>query len=238
DGKDLLAMVVQLGGSDSLCDIGPYAWGDGVVDVEDLKVLAEYIGKEVVDGTLIAHWKLDETGGMTAEDSAGDSDGTVMGGASWRPDGGKVGGALELDGVDDFVLAALPTGLGDGPFSILAWVKGGAADEVLLSGGTADWLYTNPADGSLMTALSSIAGNGVPLFSDVVITDAQWHRIGLVWDGVDRILLVDEQEVARDEQAELAIPNASLMIGVGATAGRFYSGQIDDLRIYRRAVKP
>jgi len=64
------------------------------------------------------------------------------------------------------------------------------------------------------------------------------HRIGLVWDDVDRILLVDEQEVARDEQAELAISDAGLIIGVGATPGRFFSGLIDDLRIYRRAVKP
>ena len=89
-----------------------------------------------------------------------------------------------------------------------------------------------------MTALSSIAGNGVPLFSDVTITDGRWHRIGLVWDGTSRILLVDEQEVARDEQAELAIPDAGLIIGAGAAANRFFSGQIDDLRIYRRAVKP
>ncbi|MBN2129794.1 MAG: hypothetical protein JW741_09870 [Sedimentisphaerales bacterium] len=49
------------------------------------------------------------------------------------------------------------------------------------------------------------------------------HRIGMVSDDVGRILLVDEQEVARDEQAELAIPDAGL---------------IDDLRIYGRPVKP
>jgi len=89
-----------------------------------------------------------------------------------------------------------------------------------------------------MTALSSIAGNGVPLFSDVVITDGRWHRIGLVWDGTSRILLVDEQEVARDEQADLAVPNAPLIIGAGAAPNRFFSGQIDDIRIYGRAVKP
>ena len=27
----------------SLCDIGPMPWGDGVVDVEDLKVLSEHL---------------------------------------------------------------------------------------------------------------------------------------------------------------------------------------------------
>jgi hypothetical protein len=240
DGKDLLIMIMEFGGTDAVCDIGPFAWGDGVVDFEDFKVLAKYIDPEVTvtDPTLIAHWPLDETDGMTACDMAGENDATVIGGAVWQPEGGKIGGALAFDGVDDFVVAESPVGLGDGPFSILAWVKGGAADEVIVSSGVVDWLYTNPADGSLMTALGSVAGNGQPLFSNVVITDGLWHRIGLVWDGVDRILLVDEQEVARDEQGELANPNAGLIIGAGATPNRFFSGLIDEVRIYNRAVKP
>jgi len=238
DGKELVVMIVEFGGTDALCDIGPYAWGDGVVDFEDLKVLAEYIGKEVEDPTLIAHWPLDEAEGMTACDMAGEDEATVLGNAVWQPEGGKIGGALAFDGVDDFVLAHCPAGLGDGPFSVCAWVKGGAADEVILASGTTNWLYTNPADGSLMTALGSVAGNGQPLFSDVVITDGRWHRIGLVWDGSDRILYVDGRETVRDEQGELAIPDDSLMIGAGATPGRSFSGLIDDVRIYNRAVKP
>lgn len=238
NGKDVVVLTQHWGQSDSICDIGPYAWGDGIVDEQDLFMLAEYLEKEVVDPTLVAHWALDETEGMMAADSAGDSDAVVMGDPAWQPDGGSVGGALAFDGADDCIVTDPVPELSAGPFSILAWVKGGTPDEVIVSGGAADWLYTNPADGSLMTALSSIAGNGVPLFSDVVITDGRWHRIGLVWDGTSRILLVDEQEVARDEQGELAIPNAGLIIGAGAAPNRFFSGQIDDLRIYRRAVKP
>jgi len=238
NGKDVVVLTQHWGESDSVCDIGPYAWGDGIVDEQDLFMLAEYLEEEVNDPTLVAHWGLDETEGAVACDCVGDCDAMVMGGAAWQPDGGVFGGALALDGVDDCIVTDSVAELSAGSFSILAWVKGGTPDEVILSGGTADWLYTNPADGSLMTALGSIAGNGVPLFSDVVITDGRWHRIGLVWDGTSRTLLVDEQEVARDEQAELAIPNAGLIIGAGAAADRFFSGQIDDIRIYRRAVKP
>jgi len=238
NGKDVVVLTQHWGQTDPVCDIGPYAWGDGIVNEQDLFMLAEYLEKEVVDPTLVAHWALDETEGMMAADSAGDNDAMVMGDPAWQPDGGSVGGALALDGIDDCIVTNPVPELSQGPFSLLAWVKGGAADEAIISSGTADWLYTNPADGSLMTALSSIAGNGVPLFSDEVITDGQWHRIGLLWDGTDRILYVDEQEVARDEQAELVIPDAALIIGAGATPNRFFSGQIDDLRIYRRAVKP
>ena len=238
NGKDVVVLTQHWGESDSVCDIGPYAWGDGIVDEQDLFALAEYLEKEVTDPTLVAHWALDEAGGTVAYDSAGDNHGTVLGDAVWLPDGGMVGGALALDGVDDCLVTNPVPELSAGPFSVLAWVKGGAAGEVIVSCGTTDWLYTNPADGSLMTALSSIAGNGVPLFSDVVVTDNQWHRIALVWDGTDRILYVDGQEAARDEQVELVVPDAALIIGAGATANHFFSGQIDDIRIYRRAVKP
>jgi len=36
-------MVDHWGENYSLCDIGPMPWGDGVVDVEDLIVLAEHL---------------------------------------------------------------------------------------------------------------------------------------------------------------------------------------------------
>ncbi|MHC4200581.1 MAG: LamG domain-containing protein, partial [Planctomycetota bacterium] len=53
---------------------------------------------------LVGWWKFDETGGAVARDSSGKgNDGTLVGGPGWRPAGGRVGGALELDGVDDCV---------------------------------------------------------------------------------------------------------------------------------------
>jgi len=30
-----------------LCDIGPMPWGDGIVDIEDLVVLAEHLFEEI-----------------------------------------------------------------------------------------------------------------------------------------------------------------------------------------------
>jgi len=239
DGKDLLVMVMQLGGSDSMCDIGPYAWGDGVVDFEDLKVLAEYIGTEVVDPTLIAHWAFDETEGLVASDSAGDYDGTVIGGATWQPEAGMVGGALQFDGVTGCVSTEIVQGLGAEPFSVAAWVKGGAPGQVVLSHNTTPgWLLANPIDGSLMTKLACAKQPLAHGYSDAVISDGKWHRIGLVWDGAERMLYVDGQEVARDAQGELTIADGSFTIGVGEAPGTAWNGLIDDVRIYTRVVRP
>ncbi|MHC4520348.1 MAG: TolB family protein, partial [Planctomycetota bacterium] len=66
NGFEVFAMADRWGTDDSLCDIGPSVFGDGTVDVRDLKVLAEYIGEEVYDPTLVAHWALDETEGGIA----------------------------------------------------------------------------------------------------------------------------------------------------------------------------
>jgi hypothetical protein len=39
DGEDLLCMTTQWGTDDTLCDIGPTLWGDGIVDEKDMAVL-------------------------------------------------------------------------------------------------------------------------------------------------------------------------------------------------------
>jgi len=241
DGKDLLIMIAEFGGTDALCDIGPTPLGDGVVDFEDLKVLAGHIPTVVEDPTLAAHWALDETEGITAYDMAGENDAMVMGNAAWQPAGGRIGGALAFDGLNDFVLAGSPAGLGEGPFSVCAWIKDGAPGQAIVSPqGGARWLYTNPIDGSLMTDLSASAGAGTPLFSDVVVTDGQWHRVILVWDGTDHILCVDDEEAAREPLSEVSPPAGKLIIGGNGSLeqGSLWSGLIDDVRVYDRAVKP
>jgi Tol biopolymer transport system component len=46
DSADMCIMVDHWGTDESLCDIGPMPWGDGVVDVQDLIVLAEHLFEE------------------------------------------------------------------------------------------------------------------------------------------------------------------------------------------------
>ena len=47
DAADMCIMVDHWGTDNSLCDIGPMPWGDGIVDVQDLIVLAEHLFEEV-----------------------------------------------------------------------------------------------------------------------------------------------------------------------------------------------
>jgi hypothetical protein len=46
DSADMVIMVDYWGTDEPLCDIGPMPWGDGIVDVQDLIVLAEHLFEE------------------------------------------------------------------------------------------------------------------------------------------------------------------------------------------------
>jgi len=247
DIEDLIILIEHWGQNEPSVDIAPPPCGDGIVDVQDLEILMSYWGQEVYDPRFIAHWKLDETEGDIAFDSAGVYDGILNGGPLWQPTGGAVDGALEFDGVDDYVSTDGILDPADGPFSVFAWVKGGAPGQVVISQNyEANWLLADPSEGKLMTELQGTGRTGGgPLVSQFVITDGNWHRVGFVWDGSDRILYIDDVEVARDTQVGLETSGSGLYIGglhigAGSTVehGSFFSGLIDDVRIYNRAITP
>jgi hypothetical protein len=241
DAADMCIMVDFWGTDEPLCDIGPMPWGDGIVDTEDLTVLTEHLFAGVNDPTLVAHWALDETAGMLVADSAGDNDGYALGDSIWKPDRGQVNGALQLDGVDDYVVTGGAPSPEEGAYSVFAWIKDGAPGQVVLSQmGKANWFGTDPSDGFLMTELTVAGQNSGSLGSEAVITDGNWHRIGFVWDGSYRRLYVDGRVVAEDVQDNLDISSNGLYFGTGKTmeSDTFWSGLIDDIRIYGRPVRP
>jgi len=62
-----------------------------------------------------------------------------------------------------------------------------------------------------------------------------------VWDYYQaRMLYVDDVEVARDTPTSLESSEDGLYIGAGKDleAGTFWTGLIDDVRIYNRAITP
>jgi hypothetical protein len=80
-----------------------------------------------------------------------------------------------------------------------------------------------------------------PLESESVITDDQWHHVGLVYDldVFHRHLYVDGIEVAKDTDiVGGASSDGGLYIGAGKNPeeGSLFSGLIDDVRIYNVAL--
>jgi len=235
---------------ESSVDISPAPIGDRNVDVQDLAVMADYWLKDVLPVTLGAYWKLDEQEGSIAKNRVSDNHGTVYGEPVWQPAGGMIDGALQLDGINDYVSTDFVLDPANGPFSIFTWIKGGSPGGVILSqtdgaGSGETWLGADPLLGKLMTGLVPPATGRFgpqPLVSESIITDGQWHHVGFAWDGSYRILYVDGTEVAKDTAAQNPLKSADggMYIGVGKTldAGAFFTGLIDDVRIYNVALTP
>ena len=63
-----------------------------------------------------------------------------------------------------------------------------------------------------------------------------------MWDGSYRSLYVDGHEVAADTRKLGALKSSTGDLNIGAgkalEPGSFWSGLLDDIRIYNRAVKP
>lgn len=237
DTTDLVTFIESWGQDNPTTDF----WHDGTVNKKDLEILMSCWGQEVDDPTLKACWKLDETEGDIAYDSAATNDAIFVGDAGWQPDSGQVHGALQLDGIDDYVSTPFALDPGAGPFSVLAWIKGGQPGEVIVTQQDgANWLLTD-TQGKLMTDLKSEGRRpGEPLVSEAIITDADWHRIALTWDGSNRTLYVDSEQVGTNTQLNVKSCQECLLLGVGCdlAPASFFTGLIDDVRIYDRVVVP
>jgi acyl-CoA thioesterase-1 len=241
---DFSRLALLWRGSEPSLDVAPPPDGDDVLDYRDLAGLCRYW---MTYPGVIAYWRLDETQGEIAADRLGRFDGTAHGSPVWRPAGGRIGGALEMDGIDDYVAIGNVLNPADGAFTVFAWVKGGRPGAVILSqssdtGSGEAWLSLDTSTGGLMTRLTDGSRITVPLVSDAVISDGFWHHIRLVWDGSHRSLFVDGRQVAADERqlGSLKFSGEHFYLGAGNAlqGGTFWPGLLDDIRIYNRAVRP
>jgi len=154
-----------------------------------------------------------------------------MGNALWERRAGQVDGALQFDGVSTYVSTPFILNPIEVPFSVFAWIKGGEPGQSIISQNDgADWLAADTSEGQLSTRLSPPSAGRFPvptppLISDIVITDGNWHRVGLVWDELDRILYVDDVEVAREVVGYPESSDGDLYLGTGSNGetGTFWS---------------
>jgi Tol biopolymer transport system component len=246
DSLDMCMMVDYWGTDEPLYDIAPAPFGDDIVDVKDLTVLAEHLFE---DNRLLAHWALDEEEGDIAYDSAGNNHGELNGNPTWQPTKGMYDGALEIDGIDDYISTPFVLNPGKGSLSAFAWIKGVSPGQVIISqvdtliGRTfvpgSTWLGVDASSGKLMTEFSSMYFG--ELASEIVITDDQWHHVGLVYDldSLHRQLYVDGVMVAEDTMVVAGmLSDGGLHIGASKDLdiSSFFSGLIDDVRIYNQAL--
>lgn len=213
-------------------------------------------------GSLVAHYKLDETTGTTAYDSSGNGhDGTLQSGMDAAIDSlpGAVGTALSFDGVDDGAEIASFADLNiatDGSFSQFLWFKkstdcganAGSDNEVMATrygSGFTDrtWWFGCTASSDAL-AIRFYGSSSSAIVIGPVIDDGQWHHGGWIYDanvGEVRLYLdgteVNSQSYTLDADMNLANPLCIGSYDAQCDDSRFYfRGELDDVRLYNRVL--
>ena len=205
-----------------------------------------------VDPSLVAWYKFDEGSGTTAYDSARHHNGTVYG-ATWAA--GKVGGALNFDGWDNYVAADDDPELNiTGDITIGAWVnfrEGGlmydGSEKAIVSKTVYNGAFNNPYDfrtsisiePELAMVRANYTGHEVT-YSDNHISLNSWHYVAVRVENMVTDFYVDGILTGKSDPApRLTSPPTGndLRLLIGARDdGLFFNGLIDDVRIYNRAL--
>ena len=144
---DLSSVSTNLNAVTSLTIGVEGAGAQGVVYIDDIKLYAlpltmiEPVAPTEGDSDLIGLWKLNDGNGTTATDSSGNNrHGVLTNGPLWITDG-ALGGALQCDGVDDYVvLDTISYGDGSGSdFSVALWVRTSGWDDDSAIISNKDW---------------------------------------------------------------------------------------------------
>ncbi|NQV34599.1 MAG: discoidin domain-containing protein [Phycisphaeraceae bacterium] len=217
-------------------DIGLYAQAGELIVPED----------PGVDG-LVGAWNFDDNTGMVATDSSGNGrHGTIVD-AAWQP--GKQGSALNFDGLTSYV-------------NIDGYKGINAIDAVQQAFTIANWIKTTVGEGEMVTwgtnvgrqrltwringdTLRTEHGSG-NLRGNTPVNDDEWHHVALVvTNGAD--LTVPATQIFLDGQPDSTFsgsgnpyeltPDVDVRIGMsGPQGGRFFTGLIDEVLIYDRAL--
>jgi hypothetical protein len=189
-------------------------------------------------GGLVAAYGFNESSGTTVADASGNGNRGAIGSATWTASG-KYGSALSFNGASARVTVAdansldLTTGM-----TLEAWVNPTAG------GGWRDVIYKGPDDiyylmGSSDNGTPSIGGtfSPNPLRGSSSLPMNTWSHLAATYDGTAMRLYVNGVLVSNVAQAgSIQVSTGALTIGGDALYGQYFSGRIDEVRVYNRAL--
>ncbi len=201
---------------------------------------------------LVGQWHFDEgTGTSTADASLNGHTGTLTNSPTWAT--GKSGGALQFNGVNQYVDVAAPSNFafGNGNFTISAWFKRASTnrtDEILsiwspsLNRANIEIYFGDPASNNqLKTRLTTNNGSWRVWSSNTSINDTNWHQVTVVNCNATALqFYIDGNLTATINHSGLALDPATQYVRIGGRGPQDYSGSfngtIDEVAIWNRAL--
>jgi len=204
---------------------------------------------------LVGWWKLNdnEDDSNVVDSSQNTNTGTVVNdetnySSEQYNSSGKIDGCFDFDGTNDYVSVSNDSSLNFGTttdFSILAWFKtsdDGNAIYLIHKGN----LYTNTAYSIRKTMANklvfTIADNSgyVEITSNDTINDGKWHHIAVTANRDGNATMYIDGSIQTNTKSISGIGDIDhtndLFIGTNKSAGQFWNGSIDDVRIYNKVL--
>lgn len=220
---------------------------DNRVDITDLALLAQ---RWLADESMVLALPFDEMSGeLTKDVSVYSRTADLVNGPVWTS--GVEGGGLSFDGVDDYVeLTDYPGVVGGQARTVCAWIRTTQPNGMILTYGGLDtgtrWLFF------VNNSKLQLGVSGGNLVSDLTVADGQWHHVAAVLETPETgPARVQHLRLYIDGQPEAGTyTNPALEIATGITCpvrvgtihqltgtlGSFFAGQMDDVRLYERAL--
>ncbi|MEX0931437.1 MAG: LamG domain-containing protein, partial [Candidatus Paceibacterota bacterium] len=198
----------------------------------------------VADG-LVGHWTFDGPDVNWSANTVTDKSGTGNTGTllnmstTTSPVEGRIGQALEFDGVDDYASVPNSTSLNmstTNAFTISLWVK-----MLEFPGSFKPLYYKNDAPGLWIDGTGGILlrpGGDVSQFikySSGVNKINTWYHLTATYDGTTEIIYVNGSLSGQQTAVGTAGSNSDIL-RIGGNVGGYFSKIMDDVRIYNRAL--
>jgi hypothetical protein len=206
------------------------------------------LGPSTLGSGLVAHWTFDETGGSVLADDSGNRRDGIVSGATFTDDG-RFGGALRFRPGDSVTVEAFPYATESWTFS--AWIRIDDQDianddfgsvvgtEVMREGG---WEFqTRGRSSGIYWTFAYWTGQGFGWASyDCRCFElGRWSHATIVVDAKQDLLsfYVDGTLAESTSLPAPILPGSSdLFMGKWMGDGRLFSGSLDDVAIYDRAL--
>jgi len=205
---------------------------------------------EIASSDLLLHYTFDsDEGDIVLDQSGNNHTGSVLGAAVWTA-GGRDGGAISLDGSNDYIRVPRQPDLEPEEVSMAAWVKlaepATTHQLVMFKKNPRDYCHEGYrmgfTDGTLFQTLASSGGVQDRLKASGTIQTGEWMHVVATFkqpdmylyvNGIPRGHLLHHYPISHD-------PSRDVLIGAGDNyldvLGGFLKGQIDDVMLFGRAL--
>jgi hypothetical protein len=191
---------------------------------------------------LVAAYGFNEGSGTVVNDASGNGNNGAVNGATWTSSG-KYGNALNFNGsnalvtINNAASLQLTTGM-----TLEAWVyptvTGPWWKDVIYKGND-NYYLEGTSYSSGFPAMGGTLPNAPPLYGTAVLALNTWAHLAGTYDGATMRLYVNGVPVAsRAQTGAIETSTNPLQIGGDSIYGQYFTGRIDEVRIYNRALSP